>query len=221
MTTRQHLIEQDCMDKLKWSVEQVAYANEDEMMSALLKWETSRVLPSSSHVSDPIPIPVPVPVQVSPRLPDSVSSSLLLDPMSSRHLNPMTSRHLENPDTDDPIRTEIDIDFHKNMILKLRSIKKLKEDYVTWTDAIPEDSIRFRDSIKKDQYRLEQSIEFVTSALNTLRNDIQKKQYVHGLLRKVMGTNGGSDHDTIHLEHVESQLVLLESYKISLEDILK
>jgi hypothetical protein len=103
----------------------------------------------------------------------------------------------------------------------LRSIKKIKEDYVTLADAIPEDSKRFRDSVKKDSYQLEHSMTFVVSALQLTRHDIEKKQYVHGLLKKVIVTNGGNEHDTIHLEQVENQLMTLEGQKKELEEILK
>ena len=40
MTTRQHLIEQDCMDKLHWNVERVALSSDDEMIQALAKFES-------------------------------------------------------------------------------------------------------------------------------------------------------------------------------------
>ena len=41
MTTRQHLIEQDCMDKLGWDINRVAVTSEDEMVRALCDYEKS------------------------------------------------------------------------------------------------------------------------------------------------------------------------------------
>jgi len=39
MTTRQHLIEQDCMDKLGWAVDRVANSSDEEMISALFQFD--------------------------------------------------------------------------------------------------------------------------------------------------------------------------------------
>jgi hypothetical protein len=64
MTTRQHLIEQDCRDKLKWSVEQVARSSDDEMIQALSACESSytaqnrRVSPQHNVVPTSIMPPV-------------------------------------------------------------------------------------------------------------------------------------------------------------------
>ena len=64
MTTRQHLIEQDCMDKLKWSVERVARSSDDEMIQALSLSESSNTTPTRRapppHTIVPIPTIVPV-----------------------------------------------------------------------------------------------------------------------------------------------------------------
>jgi len=39
MTTRQHLIEQDCMDKLGWDIHQVAVSSDEDMIRALCEHE--------------------------------------------------------------------------------------------------------------------------------------------------------------------------------------
>jgi hypothetical protein len=64
MTTRQHLIEQDCMDNLKWSVERVARSSDDEMIQALAHFESSNTAHNrraSTH-QNVVPIPTMLPV---------------------------------------------------------------------------------------------------------------------------------------------------------------
>lgn len=41
MTTRQHLIEQDCLDKLGWDMSRIASASDKEMRTALVEFELS------------------------------------------------------------------------------------------------------------------------------------------------------------------------------------
>jgi hypothetical protein len=75
MTTRQHLIEQDCMDRLGWSIEHVAGASDTEMLNALTLFESEpRVL------FDAVPVPAPLPlisreVSLPPPVPPPVSRS--------------------------------------------------------------------------------------------------------------------------------------------------
>ena len=45
MTTRQHLIEQDCMDKLRWTVDRVAAASDEEMIQALTMFDKQTLPP--------------------------------------------------------------------------------------------------------------------------------------------------------------------------------
>jgi hypothetical protein len=59
MTTRQHLIEQDCMDKLRWSVDRVASASDEEMIQALTTFD--KQLPPPPPQSDsPRPMSPPI-----------------------------------------------------------------------------------------------------------------------------------------------------------------
>lgn len=42
MTTRQHLIEQDCMDRLGWSIDKVATSTDTDMIQALSRFEQNK-----------------------------------------------------------------------------------------------------------------------------------------------------------------------------------
>jgi hypothetical protein len=57
MTTRQHLIEQDCMDKLRWSVDRVADASDEEMIQALTMFDKQSTEPVSARPPCPTKTP--------------------------------------------------------------------------------------------------------------------------------------------------------------------
>jgi hypothetical protein len=209
MTTRQHLIEQDCMSKLNWSVERVAYAKEDEMIGALLQWENNRSIKTMS------------PVSVEQR--GSITEKEIL-PEHSITIPPIVTALSFTAQREQSGGTYVEqsVESHVLTIQKLRTIKNMKEEYITLSDAIPEDRKLFLDSMQKDQQKLEQSITFVTATLEIARNDVQKKQQVRTLLRQVMNMNGGGggNQDILHMDRVESQLVLLENRVKELEVIL-
>ena len=53
MSTRQDLIERDCMDRLGWDVHRVAMATEEEMLRALAEFESRRSPVASTHPPAP------------------------------------------------------------------------------------------------------------------------------------------------------------------------
>jgi hypothetical protein len=54
MTTRQHLIEQDCMDRLHWTVDRVAAASDEEMIQALTMLDKQPTEPAPPRPQSPV-----------------------------------------------------------------------------------------------------------------------------------------------------------------------
>jgi hypothetical protein len=210
MPTRQHLIENECI-AMGWSLERVALATEEKMIAALLEFKSKKDISSTSSLMmtkekdvslEECKIPFSLPLSPPP-LPPPL-------PLSRPLLSTTTKK-----------QDETNVDFHMLTIQNVRINQKLKWDYVSSTDAVPEDIKRFQDSIKKDQHRLEESMVVIFTSLELVRSTIEKKHGVYELLKEVMQTDSSNEDDVIHMKHVENQLISLKQQQTELEMILK
>lgn len=206
MTTRQHLIEQECMDKLGWDIARVATATDREMMDALKAHKKTMV--RKQKTPDPIntsPFPTMSMKQVVPMM--STDSSMMTSTSTCSSLSTMSNNNNNNDDVLHNNTTTNTLDDMNGS--KIQSLKRQIEKKITFMSStdISNDDIQFiRSSTETDKATLE-------SLLQSMRNDILDKE---ALLRKKQKTveflmsfrNSGTSNkdDEKHIVLVQNQI---------------
>lgn len=165
-TTRQQMIEHDCMDKLHWSIQKVAASSERAMMEALsnASFQRRMVTPIAPSSMFPFTIKPPdAPVIHRP------STPILIQP------------HTEVPPTPHTVDT-------------LRSSIRLKTQCMTSGDILDEDADRLRISIETSTRMLQSELSSLRAQVVQKQSEESKKQTVRHLLLSIVPSGDDVAH---------------------------
>ena len=181
MTTRQDLIEQDCMDRLGWDVSRVAAATEEEMVRALSEHDRGR----GARVRSPSPVAV---------------SPLLLPP--SVHASPRVAELPRAAACPGPTDPEI------RRVHSLRESLRMKSAYLQSVEVLDDDMGRLRESVHRTHQQLAVVLAALRKRLAAVRAEEHQKRQLHALLAHVV-QSVGDDDDRTHLHSVHTRLTAL------------
>ena len=186
MTTRQHLMEQDCMDQLGWGVHRVANATDEEMLFALKNWRKK----SSREIVVPVVLPK-----------ESVVEKQICQEGVSRR-DPVVL----------PRQNMAEKPIHQKEVYrvdKLRECIRLKVLCMTSEDLLEDDINLLKVSVRNDNLLLEQELNAIRDQIDVKRTEESKKVRVRDLMHKCTQSVGGKE-DLLYLATIDGQLLCIQ-----------
>jgi hypothetical protein len=200
MTTRQHLIEQDCLDKLGWDLVRVANATEDEMIRSLTHFETQHTVSPAMSPSRPV---------------DTSWNSTPTPSIGTLDLSAISVFAPSSPTI--PPRTKTT---ESHIVIRLRESIRLKTLCVSADDILTEDYMRVKASLDRDEQCLKTELDAIRDEIDVYRISEAKRSKIQQVLQKVIQSVGGQE-DRLHLQEVDSHLIQLKERIHSLNALLE
>jgi hypothetical protein len=200
MSTKQHVIESECMDKLGWNISRVATATDTEMIEALRNYSQQivieKVVPSNPTAQEVVPS--------NPTAQEVVPSN-----QTAQEVVP------SNPTTE-----KLEPEHHHHKIQLLRKQINKKSEFICSDGGFDDDMDVFKISIQKDKTLLDSMVKSVQHNINLKKEMITRKRKTEDLLISFRDNGTSNDDDDKLLLLIQRQLPEIEVEMNTLKRLL-